>query len=189
MKLTKEIKDIEKSIKSKAGAQLMSSESANNSAVITSLVPLIILGLPILASEALILELMNSKTSAIGINWFLYKINYFSRLEILMFVSLIVTCIMYVIATTFSSYFAKIFIKIPAWFLKYVLSILIFVLIFLKSYNESNLVPTLITLIISIPMCLWGIKSKINMLPLVFSFLLSSTAVQTGSIVWSLITK
>jgi hypothetical protein len=96
---------------------------------------------------------------------------------------------MYFIATKFSSYFAKIFIKIPAWFLKYVLPILILVLIFLKSYNESNLIPTLITLIISIPMCLWGIKSKINMLPLVFGFLLSSTAVQTGSIVWSLITK
>lgn len=60
---------------------LISAETANNSAFLVSLLPLMLLGIPIMGSEAVVLNLIEQTGTAVGINT-LMKDNYFSIISL-----------------------------------------------------------------------------------------------------------
>jgi TctA family transporter len=65
--------------------QLIAAESSNNSAVVSSLIPLITFGIPITASEAMLVNLLQGKHEIIFMEWFLQPVGWgMDRLELIM---------------------------------------------------------------------------------------------------------
>ena len=82
---------VEQKISASYLQRLTAAESANNAAVITCLLTVLLFGLPILASEALILDLIYSKGTSIGHAWFTDQVaGSWSRLDVLM--CAVITC-------------------------------------------------------------------------------------------------
>jgi len=177
---------LEKSFTKRKSLHLMSAESANNSAMITSLVPLILFGLPIVASEAVILTLMNSKGLPVGLNWFMSTEHNISKLQILIIFSLAISCVSYVLATNFAFTLAKLAMRVPVWFQKYAIPCLLFFIFLYMSHRDSNMPGSLTTIAIATPLMVYAIRNKINTLPLIFAMLLAQTTFERIIVVFSL---
>lgn len=177
---------LEKVYTKRKSKQLMSAESANNSAMITSLIPLILFGLPIVTSEALVLALMHGKGEPIGLNWFMTEELGVTRFEMLIAVSLIVSFVVYTMATQFAFKLTALTTKMPVWFRKYgIPSLLFFVFIYL-SYNDGLIYSSLTTIPIAALIMVPVIRKKIDTLPLIFAMLLSQTTFTKIIVVFSL---
>jgi len=182
---------VEKSIHSSPMRQLVAAESANNSAMITSLIPLILFGVPILASESLILEILESHGESVDISWFtgFYNESNFSRLELFSVSAFVISFIMYFMSTNFAVRLTRIISIIPNNFFRFLLPISMVMFFVLKGYLEYQLVSTLFTILLCLPIMLWAIRKKINTLPLVFTTLLTPPLLERGSVVVALFTN
>ena len=182
---------IEKNIKSSPMNQLVAAESANNSAMITSMIPLILFGIPILASESLILEVMESHGEVVGILWFteIHSNSDLTRLEIFSLWAIAISIIMYIVATYFAIKITNIVSKIPSIFFKFYMPTLICTFFVAKGYTEYQMSATFLTIFLCVPVMIWAIKTRTNTLPLVFSSLLAPTLLERGSVVLSLSTN
>ncbi len=178
---------IEKKISSKTGNHLVSAESANNSAGIACIIPILMLGMPILASEILILQLIEGKGITVGFNYFNIKESVFTRLEYLCIFAIFVSLIMYVFSTKFAYAIAKILFHIPHWLLIYVLPAVLTTVFLFDSFKHGAITASIFTILISIPIALYSIKKKIDTMPLVFSFLIGKNLIESSFIVFGLI--
>lgn len=179
---------IEKSIKPfEYQSQLISAESANNSANLTSLIPVILFGLPILASEAIMIELIRSKNGNIGFEWFNEPIVYFSRIELLCLSSILISCVMYFLSTRYANRVMKLLNEIPFYFIKFILPICITLFLFFNLYLDNKIQIGLFTLLLGSIICFTAVKYRINTLPVLFSFLISSQLLQSFRVVYNII--
>ena len=178
---------IEKSIKPlNYRSQLISAESANNSANLISLIPVILFGLPILASEAIMIELTRSKNGNIGFEWFNEHIGYFSRMELLCLSSILISFFMYFLSTRYAMRVINLVNKIPFYFIKFVLPICITLFLLFDLYLDHNIQIGLFTLLIGSIICFMAVKYKINTLPVLFSFLISSQFLLSLTVVYNI---
>ena len=162
---------IEKKISSKIGNHMVSAESANNSAGIACIVPILMLGMPILASEILILQLIEGKGVTVGFSYFNNQESALTRLEYLCVFAIGVSLIMYVFSTKFATAIAKILFYVPQWLLIYALPAVLTTVFLFDSFKHGAITASIFTILISIPIALYSIKKKIDTMPLVFSFL------------------
>jgi putative tricarboxylic transport membrane protein len=175
--------NFEKSLKSSASKQLAAAESANNSAMISCLIPLILFGIPILASENFIIQIMESKGQSIGISWFGQMQGSLTRLEIFCVFGLVISIFMYFVATFFSCFLTRAISKIPLWFYKFLLPFVLIIFFMLDGYFQYRFAATLVTIALCVPMMFYIIKHKINSLPLIFSAMLSTTLIEKAAVV------
>jgi putative tricarboxylic transport membrane protein len=177
---------LEKKLKSKNESQLISAESANNSAHISSLFPLIVLGLPILASEAIILSAMETKGGGINFEWFIQEQNGMSRIYYIIYAATLISLIMYFIATTLAKPIISIVSKLPLRVFKIYVPLLILLFSLYLNYIDYTIESGLFTLLISAILGFFVFKYKIDSMPLIFSFLISNKISQSFSIIYAL---
>jgi putative tricarboxylic transport membrane protein len=157
-------------------AGVISAEAANNSAVLTSLIPLLMFGLPILASEALILDLLSFKGVGLGSFWLQQKELYgWSRIEIFFSTMIFVNILMFFIACVLAAPMVALYQKIPNKIMILCLITLLSFVVILQSINRLSMMTDVITFFILLPLSILFIKKKIDALPLVFSYMMAST--------------
>lgn len=178
---------VEKQISPRSMNHLISAESSNNSAVLSSLLPLIVLGLPILASESLILEAMTAREAGIGLDWFLAMQHGLSRLHWLALFAVLTSVLMYIVATRGAIRLAGIVSMIPMSVTKVVIPCFLLAWAFYGSVIDNTVPSAVFTVLISLPFTYLAVKHKIDTLPLIFSFLLAPFFVQSGYAVFNLI--
>lgn len=177
---------LEKKFTSRRSSHLMSAESANNSAVISSLLPVILLGLPILASEALMLEAMSKSGQEIGLEWFLTSEQGVSRLGWLAMANVLVTCIAFWTATRWAGSIGSIIKLLPTKVMTIFIPGFLIVLILWQSWNDHTLAATIATAMVSVPIGLWAAKKRIDTMPLIFSFLIAPHLAHSVMVIYKL---
>jgi putative tricarboxylic transport membrane protein len=157
-------------------ARIISAESANNSAVLTSLIPLLLFGLPILASEALILDLLSFKGVGVGSFWMQQKdVLGWSRIELFFLAILFVNVLICFIACVMAAPMAKLYQKIPNKIMIVFLIIVLFFVAILQTVNRLSVITDIITFFILMPLSILLMRKKIDTLPLIFSYMMAGT--------------
>lgn len=165
--------NIEEKIRKGCAPKVISAEAANNSAVLTSVIPLLLFGIPILPSEAIIMDLLSTKQAIIGPAWFrenlLLGLNY---LETLLIFALICNLLMVFLACWGAAYLAKLYSLLTPRFIIILVIALTSFMVGYDSLKQLRWQLDLLTLAVLLPFMLVIIKKKIDTLPLVFSFLM-----------------
>jgi len=157
-------------------ARIISAESANNSAVLTSLIPLLLFGLPILASEALILDLLSFKGVSVGSFWMQQKdVLGWSRIELFFLAMLFVNVLICFIACVLAAPMAKLYQKIPNKIMIVFLIMVLFFVAILQTVNRLSVITDVITFCILMPLSILLMREKIDTLPLIFSYMMAGT--------------
>jgi putative tricarboxylic transport membrane protein len=157
-------------------ARIISAESANNSAVLTSLIPLLLFGLPILASEALILDLLSFKGVGVGSFWLQQKDLFgYTRVEIFFLTMIFVNILVCLIACVLATPIAKLYKKIPNKIMILFLIVLLSSVVILQSINRLSGMIDVFTFCMLLPLSVLFIRKKIDTLPLVFSYMMAGT--------------
>lgn len=166
--------DVETKMSKKPIQQLLAAESANNAAALTVLLPLIVLGMPIIASEALILDVVTFKGTVIGLQWFLSDSIYgFSNIAVLMAGLFIANLLAFVLAWRWAPAVAYYYRLIP---LKIFIVCLMMLLTGLLAYNSVMMLTYHTDIMIAIcltPLMIYITAKKIDSLPLVFAAMLA----------------
>lgn len=146
---------------------LISAEASNNSAIIVTLLPLIVLGIPITGSEAMLLSIMDR--NIIDINWNIIVQNNFQLYiagSVLM--SLLVGLI---VSWPLSGTLQKIIFSIKDY-LQFVIFVLLFATLLYTGHQTDQIIYFLMVFFAS---SILGITcKKIDVLPLIFVFLLQN---------------
>ena len=152
---------------------LISAETANNAGSISALLPLIVLGLPISSSEALILALLELKS---------FELSLANFVPILLDVTkalVIVNCIGIILAWPFAKYLCYCF-RIP---LKYVYAVILVALYFINYYIGYMQYATAFYFIVLLALLPIGyLLRRYNTMPLVFSFILLDKIVENFNV-------
>lgn len=144
---------------------LISAEASNNSAILVTLLPLIILGIPITGSEAFLLSILDR--NLIDINWTVIKTNNF---QILLGMSVMISLLIgLLVSWPMSGILTQIIYKIKNYFKFFVLFLLLCSLIYVASITSQYLFYFICLLIASAFGLLF---KKLDLLPLIFVFLL-----------------
>lgn len=177
---------IEKKLKTNNQSQLMSAESANNSANISSLFPVIVLGIPILASEALIINAMEAKAGVIGFGWFIQEQHGVARIYYLIVSCVLVSFLMYFLSTNFADKIVSAVKKLSVNFFKFWIPLIILGLSLYINYLDYTLLAGIFTFFISSIIGYFVYRFKIDSIPLIFSFLIASNFLQSIQVVISI---
>ena len=153
--------------------KVMAAEAANNSAVLTSIIPLLLFGIPILPSEAIILDILSTKQAIIGTTWFqghtMFGLNY---LEALLLAAFICNLCMMFLSCWGAVYLGKLYSLISPRLLVAFVIVFILTIIGHDSWKLLRWQLDLLTIIVLLPFMFVIIKKRLDTLPLVFSLLL-----------------
>ena len=145
---------------------LVSAESANNSAVLTTLLPLVVIGVPITMSEALLVNIM--ERSLLEVNW---SILIESGKPLWLLISVIMSLtIGLIVSWPLSRTVQTLLIKFGNYLPYLVIVILLGTLVYVGNMNYALWFYILVFVIASI---IGIVCRKLDMLPLVFLFLIS----------------
>lgn len=162
-------------------AQLSAAESANNAAGISCLLPLLIFGIPILASEALILAAMSTQNVMVGHAWFqqLETDSGWNKLDILLCMLILANVLMCMVCWILAPLVARLYSRINFdMVIIMILSIMTATFIYDSLYNLRYFADAAAALIL-VPISVYMIKRRIDGLPLAFGFLMSGPAIKT----------
>lgn len=156
---------------------LVASESANNAGNIGCLIPLLAFGIPIVASEAVLFEITNTKGLIYSLDWVLQNFHWivgtFIVANLIGFLfSWPLASILSRIVSLFSNYF------------KWVIMILLVLICFWAGWREAQAMYYVILIAIFLPIGL--LLRKFDLLPLVIMFMLSPLIENNSIIVWNL---
>lgn len=168
----------EQSLNKSMISRLVSCEAANNAAAVTSILPVLIYGLPVLASEALILDLISAQGTLINKDW--TKDLFYSA-----FTNLDVVLLMLILGNIFvwwmSVYMVnKIIFLYQKLSLSFVFMCTIIVLctsIVLDMIKYQTYTVDIVTVVALLIPALVIIRKKIDTMPLVFAFMLSGVII------------
>lgn len=147
---------------------VVSSETANNAGAFSAILPLIVLGIPISSSEALLLAILETKSFAFSINEFL-PILQKSALALL-----IVNVVGIIVAWPLAKYLCKIFLLNQ----KILYTILFLLLVILNFYIGSLYYSQYFYLIVLLCLLPIGyLLRKLNTMPLIFCFIISNYSI------------
>jgi putative tricarboxylic transport membrane protein len=145
---------------------LVASESATNSGAVISLMPLLLFGIPITASESLVYSLLNTK----GYSFSITNFDKYLLPEILSFL-LLVGFINYLISGPLSAYFAKLYEKLSTHATFVLVAIMVGSVLY-QGYNLYLLKEYLTVLILSF--IIGYSLRKYNFYTLIFCFLMAN---------------
>lgn len=168
---------IERKISISPRAGLVAAESSNNSAAVSSLIPLICFGIPITASEAVLVNLLAESNHVIGMQWFLQNVTHnFSRLS-LIYVTLVVSAVISLaICWHMARHLAMIVITHTRVIFVSVIIIMILIMIW-QGISEYRLVLDLATFLLLLPLGFWLQKYPTH--PLLLSFLIFDSSAES----------
>jgi putative tricarboxylic transport membrane protein len=155
-------------------SKIISAESANNSATITSLMPFFYIGIPITLSEFLLNDLLQVKLFMIPQDFLSawpvwHKINFIELCFIIIAVS---TLVYHFLAQKFLGIYEN-FLELAYKKLKLVFILLIAYLIYVDvTFNPVYIIPYLIFLVILSWIGYQLSRKNVNVLPLIFGFIL-----------------
>lgn len=162
--------------------KIISAESANNSAMITSLLPFLYIGIPITLSEFLLNDLLQVKLFLIPMAftqpWPLFTHINFIEFSFLMIA--IISLVYHFLAQRFLSYYET-FLNLMYGKLKFLFLLLIGYLIYIDvTFSLVYILPYLMLLLI-LSYVGWVLyKRNVNVLPLIFGFLLGDLLTWTS---------
>ena len=142
---------------------LIASETANNSGSFSMLIPLLILGIPIVPSEALLYDITASKGFVFGASTFDIQIFY-----IVVFVLMLANCVSLIMCWTFAKYVAYINTLDKRIVNLCIVLLLFLIMIYIGSYTWQSLYY-LVVFVLLLPVT-YLLRNQ-NTLPLVFVFL------------------
>jgi TctA family transporter len=154
--------------------KIISAESANNSATITSLLPFLYVGLPITLNEFLLNDLLQVKLFMIPRD-FLQAWPPMPSINLVEFCFIVIVLSIFVyhfLAQMFLGYYEK-FLKDMHGRLKWIFVCLISFLMYIDiTYNSMYVIPYIISLTLLVGVGWWMKRNCINVLPLLFGFIL-----------------
>ena len=160
---------------------LISVEASNNSAIIVTLLPLIILGIPITGSEAMLLSIM--ERNIIDINWQIILANNFQYIiATSIFLSLLLGLL---VSWPLSTLLSNILYLVKRHFKWFTTGLILIALLYTASITDQHIYFMLVFLIFYTAGVL---LKKIDVLPLIFVFLLQnkleSVAIISYNLLW-----
>lgn len=158
---------IEKKINNSKLARLLSAESANNSGAITVLLPLFLLGIPIVFSEAIIMSIAETKGFGHTVSFDFVK-NHIPTISLVLFLANVIS---WILAGVFFSSAIAIYNKFSRW-IYYIIIIIVLIIIFWVGMNENQLWLGIIVFFIASFVGIL-IPHEDSKLVLVFAFFLS----------------
>lgn len=151
-------------VKGPSYKSLISAEASNNSAILVTLLPLIILGIPITGSEALLLSIM--EMNLVDINW---QIIIDQNVHYLIAISVLISLFLGIlISWPMSGYLQKFVILGKKYFKLFIISTLVLSLFFVASISGQYLYYFII---LSIAGVFGMLLSRLDVLPFIFVFL------------------
>ena len=146
--------------------RVLASETANNSAQVTVLIPFILLGIVLQPSELLVLDIVESKGWEVGYNTAKQTIY-----QLLIFVPIgcLITAILCYNLVSKVLYFIKKYIR----YIIYSLVLIILINIFYLGFNSNQSLYHMIVFVISLILGFW-LKKRIDTLPFLIAFLLQN---------------
>ena len=156
-------KKLEKDYKPGSMKCLIASETANNSGSFSMLIPLLILGIPIVPSEALLYDINASKGFVFGASTFDIQIFY-----IVVFVLMMANCVSLLLCWPFAKYVAYVNTIDKKIMNLFILLLLFVIMIYIGSYTWQSLYY-LVVFVVLLPVA-YLVRNE-NTLPLIFIFL------------------
>jgi len=156
---------IEKKMSKRSLSRITAAETANNAAVFTQLLPLIVVGIPIVGSEVVVYELMTQKGFEFGMNH--------NPVDLLMKITpwlILVNGIMLILSWPLSRKLLYLY-KIPSMYIKAGTGLLIAYTIYFVGESQGTLFLHVASLLALLPLG-WLFRNY-NTLPFVVSFLLA----------------
>lgn len=164
-------------------AQTISAETANNSAVLSSMIPLLLFGLPILPSEAIIVDLMSTKAPPIGETWLLSGfVPGWTKLELFMVSAIFCNLVMAALSWWGAGLIARTYSFINPKIMTLSIISLMYALIAVDSWQHVRWELDLMTLVLLMPATWAVIRYRIDTLPLVFSFMMADLVHQVFAV-------
>jgi len=154
-------------------ARVAASETANNSAIITAWLPLLVFGIPITATEVFFVQYFNQL--GFGFEFMKETSNQLTLLGVLV----LATFTFSALALTTNKYFYNWIelILTTRWFGVIIATISISMFFYANSYTFQYI---LVHLAVFLPISYIVAKLKVNLLPIVIGFLLTGSILQTG---------
>lgn len=175
----------EKRMSTSPARQLIAAESSNNSASVTSLIPLITFGIPITASEALLVNILQTKHTIVFMDWFVQPaLQDWTRFEIIV-LSLILTSL---IAMLFSWQWVQVLLKSYCLQRRHLFIALMLVLMasmLYTAYDSHKIVLDTLTFLLLLPLgLLWRNQ---NVMAFLLSFIMFDNSSRIFYAVYKLI--
>ena len=153
--------------------RIISSEAANNSAAVTSLLPFLFIGLPITLSEMIVSDIMHIKFFTIPND--LVHESIFSGVSLIEFCFIIVgvcTLVYHVLAQRFLVFYERL-MELAYGKLSWIYLLLVVYLINIDTHFNPVYMPRyLVFMAVLTGLGMWMLKKRISALPLVFGFIL-----------------
>lgn len=167
---------LEQHLRRPASQVLLSAESANNAAGMTSLLPLLIFGVAILPSESFLLDLISTQQANINLAWLMQPYVYdISRLHCILIAMVIANCIALAISWRGANLISRIYSAVPWWVMTGLIICLLASVIAWQSLQNLRWGLDVVTLLILIPGAWIIVRQRIDTLPLMFVFLLTDS--------------
>jgi len=168
---------IERKISTSPRAGLVAAESSNNSAAVSSLVPLICFGIPITASEAVLVNILAESNHVIGMHWFMQNVDDgVSRLWWIYATLVVSAVISLAICWRMARHLAVLVITNSRAIFLSVITIMISIMIW-QGISEYRLILDLATFLLLLPLGFWLQKYPTH--PLLLSFLIFDSSAES----------
>jgi putative tricarboxylic transport membrane protein len=158
---------------------LVASESANNAGNIGCLIPLLAFGIPIVASEAVLFEITNTKGLIYSLDWVLQNFHWIAG------TFLVANVIGFLCSWPLARMLSKI-VSLFSNYFKWTIIVLLVLICFWAGWREAQAMYYMILAAIFLPIGL--LLRKFDLLPLVVIFMLSTLIENNAVIVWNLYT-
>jgi len=165
---------LEQKIKKGFIPKIVAAETANNSAVLTSMIPMLLFGLPILPSEAIIVDLISSKLPLVGEAWLLNSAwNGWNKLEIFLLLAVVCNFVMFAFSWWGAKYLAVLYSLLSPKTIMIIIIMIMTIFLSIDSWQHVRWKLDLITVAFLFPFLYLIVRHKIDTLPLIFSFMMT----------------
>lgn len=169
--------------KHKTANELIAAESANNAAIMVSLIPFFGLGLAILPHEAVINDILINQGITFNLKWLEQN----NKLEIIVLFTVIANILAFLIAWPASKILITIYKKINYKNLVVTVISLVIAITLYQSYETYRFDLDFLTMLILLPLTYFLTKNKIETLPFVFSFLIGDHATKSALLLYNIL--
>lgn len=159
-------------------SRLVSAEAANNAAAVTSILPVLIYGLPVLASEALIVDLISAQGVLINKNWAseLFQ-SVFTNLDVILLTLIIGNIVVWWISIYMVNRIVSLYQKLSLSFIFTFTIIVLWVSILFDTVKYQTYTVDIVTVVALLIPAFVIVRKKIDTIPLVFSFMLTNVVI------------
>ena len=168
----------EQSLNKSMISRLVSCEAANNAAAVTSILPVLIYGLPVLASEALIVDLISAQGILINRDWtkdLFYSV--LTNLDIVLLTLILGNVFVWWMSVYMVNKIIFLYQKLSLSFVFMCTIIILCASIVVDTVKYQTYTVDIVTVVALLIPALFIVRKKIDTMPLVFAFMLSGVLI------------